>query len=170
MKHGAIPWPQLIDAVDRHGHNRGREVVGENGRSLLERLHSTVDRAFSLGEQHQHFAVPQTESARLHRRHEARVGVDRDHAREPGQPCRERRLEVLARSHEEQLAEDTERQRPGDEKRVDVALVIRADQIRPASGQVLAAAYLEPQKQPGDAEQLPERHEEQHGGDGPRLQ
>ena len=80
-----IARPQGIDAVDRHRHDGRREVVRQDRRALLERLHGAVDRAFALGKQHEHLAVPQAEAAGLHRRHEARVRIDRDDAREPRQ-------------------------------------------------------------------------------------
>ena len=68
--------------------------------------------------------MPQAEATGLHRRHQARVGIDGNHPREPRKAGGKRRGEGTAGAHEEQLAEYVEWQGRDDEERIYVALVI----------------------------------------------
>ena len=91
--------------------------------------------------------APEPEGAGLHRADQVRVGIDRHDVHQLGEPAHERRLEVLARADEEQAAERPVGQRPYQQEGVEIALVVRADEVRALRRQVLAPLHAKPEEQ-----------------------
>ena len=150
--------PDLEEPVQGHRHDRHPRLQRRDGRALLEPPGCAVRRPLALGEQREEQVAPEPEGPGLHRAEQVRVGIDRHHVHQLGEPAHERRLEVLARADEEQAAERPVGERPYQEKRVEVALVVRAEEVRALRRQVLAPLHAKPEEQSRQQVQRPDHH------------
>ena len=82
--------------------------------------------------------MTQAKSAGLHSAEQVRVRVHWNQINLLGKPAHERIGEVFAGSDKEQVTEDAEGKRRRQKERVQVALMVGAEQVRTCQGQVLA--------------------------------
>src|SRR4051794_28053779 len=90
--------------------------------------------------------MPQSVSARAHRRHQVRVRIHGDEVERPRQPASETGAEYLARPYVEKLLIEFPRDERHQYRRVDETLVVRRDDVWPLGRQLFHASYLQLEK------------------------
>src|SRR3989442_15126146 len=96
--------PRVMEAFDRHRHDRNLPMNGQNGGALLEYLGLAVDAALALGIENKNASVAQPKGSGPHRRYQVGIGID-DHGPNPWrQPSHQTRAKNIAGSYREQVA------------------------------------------------------------------
>src|SRR5271166_2044977 len=138
-----MAWPGFIETLDRDRDDRSLRVNRENRGALAEHARVAVIGALALRIENQNESMVQAKGSGAHGRYQVRVRIDDDHAQPSCQPPHESSTENVARAHRKALAKQSPRERPRHHQRIDIALVIRTDQVLTVVGQIFQSANLE---------------------------
>src|SRR5512133_371073 len=119
--------PNFVETLDGHRNNGDLQMCRQNCGSLFENLRIAVDTALSLRKEKKNAAMTQTECASAHGRNQIRIGIDHDDAQPACDAPHETRAKDVARSHREDLAKYGPGKQTSNNKRINVALVIRRE-------------------------------------------
>src|ERR1700722_5879699 len=121
-----------MESLNRYGYDRYLQVDGQDGRALFENTWLAVNRPFTLGIQNQRPSLPQSEGTCTHGRNQVGVRIDHYGSQRARQSQHESFAEYLARAYGKNFLEHFGRQYAGQYERIEVALVIRRENIRTA--------------------------------------
>src|SRR5208282_2318667 len=107
----------------------------ENCGAFAEYSRVAVVGALALGIENQNVSLAEAKSSGAHGGHEIRVRIEDRHAKPSCQPPHESFAENVARADSKGIAKQAVGQSPHHYQRIDVALVIRTDQVGAFLGQ-----------------------------------
>src|SRR5436853_6968027 len=119
--------PDFVETLDRHRNNGDLQMCRQNCGSLFENLGMAIDTALSLRKEKKNTPMTQTECASSHGRNQIGIGIDHDDAQPACDAPHETRAKDVARSDREDLAKHGPGKQTTNNKRINVALVIRRE-------------------------------------------
>src|SRR5208282_6313279 len=143
LRQGFVARPGFIEALDRNWNNRSLRVNRENRRTLTKYPQVAVVGALALRIEDQNVSLAQAKSPGAHGGHQVSVRIEDRHAKPARQPPHESCTKNVARAQCKGIAKQAIGQRPRHHQWINIALVIRTDQVGTFFRQILETAHFE---------------------------
>src|SRR3984885_15910427 len=132
-----------MEAFNGQGHDRNLHMDGEDRRTFLEGFRRAVNRTLTFRIKNERKTVPESEGAGARGGPEISVWIEDNYFDGACQAAHESLAEDFAGAHGEQPAEHFHRQDAGQNERINIALMVRRNDVGPLLGQFLDPAYLQ---------------------------
>src|SRR5262249_34137916 len=142
--------PGVEGTVNCHGDHPNAQSMREVGRSFFEALQLSVAPQRALGKDDEVLSGLQPDGADPHGAPHISVGVHRHYPKEPRDHILKTAAEERREAERKKIANDTVRQYSGDQRAIQITLMVRANQKRAFPGQMLKAANLQSEKNFGE--------------------